>query len=73
MRFATQAHRRGGTEIDRHRSLQRHDRRCQGRAYVGNFGFDRHAGEKQKPAVLARVDPDGSCTGGHDLAFPTAR
>lgn len=31
-----------------------------GRAYVGNFGFDRHAGEAERPATLARVEPDGS-------------
>jgi sugar lactone lactonase YvrE len=31
-----------------------------GRAYVGNFGFDRHKGESERAAVLARVDPDGS-------------
>jgi len=44
---------------------------AKGRAYVGNFGFDRHAGEKQKPAVLARVDPDGSVhKAADDLAFP---
>ena len=44
---------------------------AKGRAYVGNFGFDRHAGEKQKPAVLARVDPDGSVhRAADDLAFP---
>ena len=33
---------------------------ARGRAYVGNFGFDRHAGEKPRPAVLARVDPDAT-------------
>jgi sugar lactone lactonase YvrE len=44
---------------------------AKGRAYVGNFGFDRHAGEPQKPAVLARVDPDGSVhRAADDLAFP---
>ena len=30
-----------------------------GRAYVGNFGFDRHAGESERPATLIRVEPDG--------------
>jgi len=42
-----------------------------GRAYVGNFGFDRHAGEAPRTTVLARVDPDGRttvATGG--LMFP---
>jgi sugar lactone lactonase YvrE len=42
-----------------------------GRAYVGNFGFDRHAGEQPKPAVLVRVDPDGSVHEAADeLQFP---
>ncbi len=31
---------------------------AKGRAYVGNFGFDRHAGEEPRAAVLVRVDPD---------------
>ena len=31
-----------------------------GRAYVGNFGFDLHAGEKPRSTVLVRVDPDGA-------------
>jgi sugar lactone lactonase YvrE len=44
---------------------------AKGRAYVGNFGFDRHAGEKPRPAVLARVDPDGSVHAAADeLMFP---
>ena len=34
----------------------------QGRAYVGNFGFDRHRGESQRPTVLVRVDLDGTVT-----------
>src|ERR671935_230265 len=29
-----------------------------GRAYVGNFGFDRHRGEPPRTTCLARVDPD---------------
>lgn len=32
----------------------------QGRAWVGNFGFDLPAGEAPRPGTLARVDPDGS-------------
>lgn len=32
----------------------------QGRAYVGNFGFDLMGGAPIKPTVLLRVDPDGS-------------
>jgi sugar lactone lactonase YvrE len=42
-----------------------------GRAYVGNFGFDRHAGEAPRAAVLARVDPDGRVSAAADeLMFP---
>jgi sugar lactone lactonase YvrE len=42
-----------------------------GRAYVGNFGFDRHAGEAPRPATLARVDPDGTViAAAGDLMFP---
>ncbi len=33
---------------------------AQGRAYVGNFGFDLMAGADVAPSVLLRVDPDGS-------------
>jgi sugar lactone lactonase YvrE len=41
-----------------------------GRAYVGNFGFPFPVGE-QKPARLARVDPDGTVTEAADeLMFP---
>src|SRR5689334_22884223 len=44
---------------------------AKGRAYVGNFGFDRHGGEKPRAAVLARVDPDGSVHAAADeLMFP---
>ena len=43
----------------------------QGRAYVGNFGFDLHNNEKPKPAQLIRVDPDGTCqVEDDDLMFP---
>ena len=43
----------------------------QGRAYVGNFGFDLMAGAAIAPAVLLRVDPDGSVTPvADDLMFP---
>ncbi|MGE0578900.1 SMP-30/gluconolactonase/LRE family protein [Reyranella sp.] len=31
-----------------------------GRAYVGNFGYDRHAGEQPRTTCLIRVDPDRS-------------
>ena len=42
-----------------------------GRAYVGNFGFDTHSGAEQKPADLARVDPDGTITrAAAGLLFP---
>jgi len=42
-----------------------------GRAYVGNFGYDRHAGAEPRPATIARVDPDGrvSAAAG-DFSFP---
>jgi sugar lactone lactonase YvrE len=42
-----------------------------GRAYVGNFGFDRHNGEAERPTRLVRVDPDGRITPvGDELLFP---
>jgi sugar lactone lactonase YvrE len=42
-----------------------------GRAYVGNFGFDRHRGEAPCTAGLARVDPDGRLSRAADeLSFP---
>lgn len=44
---------------------------AKGRAYVGNFGYDRHGGEPHRDARLARVDPDGSVTiVATDLNFP---
>ncbi|WP_219464940.1 SMP-30/gluconolactonase/LRE family protein [Nonomuraea rhizosphaerae] len=43
----------------------------QGRAYVGNFGFDLMAGAPLEPAALHRVDPDGRVTEvAGDLWFP---
>lgn len=42
-----------------------------GRAYVGNFGFDLHAGATPSDAELVRVDPDGTTTVvARDLGFP---
>ena len=42
-----------------------------GRAYVGNFGYDRHAGEAPRATCLIRVDPDGSVHRAADgLMFP---
>jgi sugar lactone lactonase YvrE len=42
-----------------------------GRAFVGNFGFDLMGGADPAPAVLVRVDPDGSATvEAEDLVFP---
>jgi sugar lactone lactonase YvrE len=42
-----------------------------GRAYVGNFGFDRHRGESPRTTCLMRVDPDGSVVrAADDLLFP---
>jgi sugar lactone lactonase YvrE len=60
------------------RSLRGRDRPCndmvvdgQGRAYVGNFGYDRHKGEPPRTTCLARVDPDGRVTrAAEDLFFP---
>jgi len=44
---------------------------AQGRAYIGNFGFDFSGGEEFKPTILVRVDPDGSTRiVAEDLAFP---
>jgi sugar lactone lactonase YvrE len=43
----------------------------QGRAFVGNFGFDLMAGAPVAPTGLLRVDPDGSVTRvAEDLWFP---
>ena len=43
----------------------------QGRAYVGNFGFDLMAGADLAPTGLLRVDPDGTVTQvADDLWFP---
>jgi sugar lactone lactonase YvrE len=43
----------------------------QGRAYVGNFGFDLHAGAAFAPAELILVEPDGSArVVARDLSFP---
>lgn len=42
-----------------------------GRAYVGNFGYERFKGEDARPAKLARVDPDGTVTVvADDMLFP---
>ena len=44
---------------------------AQGRAYVGNFGFDLMGGGTPQTATLARVDPDGSVqVVATDLYFP---
>ena len=43
----------------------------QGRAFIGNFGFDLMAGAPVAPAALLRVDPDGAVTEVADeLWFP---
>jgi sugar lactone lactonase YvrE len=43
----------------------------EGRAYVGNFGFDLMAGADLAPTGLLRVDPDGTVTRvADDLWFP---
>lgn len=42
-----------------------------GRAYVGNFGFDLMNGADLRPAALHRVDPDGTVTeAAPELLFP---
>ncbi len=44
---------------------------AQGRAYVGNFGFDLHAGDDLATATLALVQPDGTVEAAADgLRFP---
>ncbi|MFE7767450.1 SMP-30/gluconolactonase/LRE family protein [Streptomyces sp. NPDC057438] len=44
---------------------------AQGRAYVGNFGFDLMGGGAARPTNLVRVDPDGTAsTVADNLAFP---
>ena len=44
---------------------------AQGRAYVGNFGFELDSGEQPRPTVLVRVDPDGQgSVVADDLLFP---
>jgi sugar lactone lactonase YvrE len=43
----------------------------EGRAYVGNYGFDLMAGEPPRGATLIRVDPDGQVSAAADgLHFP---
>jgi sugar lactone lactonase YvrE len=43
----------------------------EGRAYVGNFGFDLMGGADPAATVLIRVDPDGSATvAAEDMRFP---
>lgn len=42
-----------------------------GRAYVGNFGFDLMGGADPAPAALVRVDPDGSASvAAEEMLFP---
>jgi sugar lactone lactonase YvrE len=44
---------------------------AQGRAYVGNFGFDLHNRAQSRAAELIRVDPDGSAVvEDDDVMFP---
>ena len=44
---------------------------AQGRAYIGNAGFDLMAGGEPSTANLVRVDPDGTfAVAAEDLAFP---
>ncbi|HPU50822.1 MAG TPA: SMP-30/gluconolactonase/LRE family protein [Burkholderiaceae bacterium] len=42
-----------------------------GRAFIGNFGFDRHKGEAERTATLMRVEPDGQvAAAATDMMFP---
>lgn len=42
-----------------------------GHAFVGNFGYDRHAGERPRPTRLLRVDPDRAVhVAAEDMEFP---
>jgi sugar lactone lactonase YvrE len=44
---------------------------AKGRAYVGNFGFDRGKGEPERTTCIVRVDPDGRAQpAAQDLMFP---
>jgi sugar lactone lactonase YvrE len=44
---------------------------AEGRAYVGNFGFDLMSGAKIRSTCIVRVDPDGTATvAAEDLHFP---
>ena len=44
---------------------------AQGRAYVGNFGFDLHTGADQKTAEIILVEPDGAARiVAEDVMFP---
>lgn len=44
---------------------------AEGRAYVGNFGFERHKGEDPAMTSMWRIDPDGSMHhAADDLFFP---
>lgn len=44
---------------------------AQGRAYVGNFGFERHKGEDPKTTSIWRIDPDGTVhEAATELMFP---
>ncbi len=43
----------------------------EGRAYVGNFGFDRHQGEAPRSTTLVRVEADGRTSiAADELRFP---
>ncbi|MDQ1468328.1 MAG: hypothetical protein QOH10_2743, partial [Actinomycetota bacterium] len=42
-----------------------------GRAYVGNFGFDLDGGERPRPATLVAVEPDGTARiAADEMRFP---
>ncbi|MBY0276140.1 SMP-30/gluconolactonase/LRE family protein, partial [Candidatus Binatia bacterium] len=44
---------------------------ARGNAFVGNFGFDLHGGEKTRPTCLIHVSPDGRArVAAEELGFP---
>jgi sugar lactone lactonase YvrE len=68
-----------GGEVSIHADVSEHCRGhlndmvvdADGRAYVGNFGFDLMGGADPAPTTLLRVDPDGSAAvAAEDMLFP---
>lgn len=68
-----------GNQLEEHADLSTHSNYwcndmvvdAQGYAFVGNFGFNRHANEKPKSTTLVRVTPSGETSiAARDLWFP---